>query len=302
MSTLKTRSKKSREGISILINDQAFAATQSATKNALCLSSPKNIRLDRIRRVVVITNALQLEEIAHFVHRANDRKRLLLLVRQDDNQNWITQLLERADVRTLRNMLVHSGLVVPKRVLTAWESGAQEDLIADAAVIGDRLFVIDCALNRYEIQFEKMKALAQIPIKDRHKYTISEEGGCISWEDYDVDINLESLRVVLDPVAAEKSKTRKAANDRGFGAAIAKLRKDHNIPQNAIAGLTDRQIRRIEAGEQHATTSSLRHLAAAHKMNLQQYLSEIARWVEKLKEPSEQLKRPPRERNGANER
>jgi len=44
--------------------------------------------------------------------------------------------------------------------------------------------------------------------------------------------------------------------------------------------LTDRQVRRIEAGK-HATLKSLEILASAHGMSLNQYLNAIARYVHK---------------------
>jgi hypothetical protein len=167
-----------------------------------------------------------------------------------------------------------------KRVLTAWQYGAQDQLIADAAVFDNRLYVLNCVLKRYEISFESIKALARIPKKDRDNFLISEEGSHISWTEHDVDLDLDSIRVVVDPAAARKAQVRKLSHDKRFGAAIAKLRKEKGLLQNQISGLTDRQVRRIEAGE-HATLKSLEILAEAHKMGLNQYLNAVAGHVHK---------------------
>ena len=239
----------------------------------------KDVNIDLAHNVFVMANARELEEIADFVRRANESKKLrAIMVRQDTHQNWITQLLAKADLRTLRNMIVHSGRDVPRRVLTAWQYGAQDQLIADAAVFDDRLYVLNCALKRYEISFESIKSLARIPKKDRDNFIISEEGSHISWTKYDVDLDLDSIRVVVDPVAARKAQVKKLAHDKRFGGAIARLRKAKGLLQNQILGLTDRQVRRIEAGE-HVTLKSLEILAKAHGMLLNQYLNEAARHV-----------------------
>lgn len=169
------------------------------------------------------------------------------------------------------------------RILKAWQFGAQNNLIADAAVMDNRLFVLDCALKRYEIKFDQLKALAKIPRNARSKFIISEEGGHITWPDYDVDLDLDSLRVVLDPDLAEKAAARKLAHDRQFGAAIACLRNERKLRQGDIIGLTDRQVRRIESGDQHAGLKSLQLIAKAHDLQLKQYLSRVAKCIGELR-------------------
>jgi len=64
----------------------------------------------------------------------------------------------------MRNTLVHTNSVVPKRVINAWTMGAQEQLIADATVIGDRLLVLSCAIEKLEVPFDSLPALKRISI------------------------------------------------------------------------------------------------------------------------------------------
>jgi hypothetical protein len=106
-----------------------------------------------------MVSATALLDVSEFVSIANRRHQLrALFVRDDMDARWLPQLFERAGLRTLRNTLVHSDLTVPRRVLTAWWHGAQSELIAEGNMADDRLFVISCALERYEIPFDKMVA------------------------------------------------------------------------------------------------------------------------------------------------
>ncbi|MBM4321763.1 MAG: hypothetical protein FJ125_17955, partial [Deltaproteobacteria bacterium] len=88
--------------------------------------------------VFVFAVASELPAVAEFVREANRRHQLrVLLVHADMDERWIAPMLARAELRTLRNLLVHRGPEVPRRVVEAWLLGAQDDLIADAVVMGD---------------------------------------------------------------------------------------------------------------------------------------------------------------------
>ena len=64
-------------------------------------------------------------------------------------------------------------------------------------------------------------------------------------------------------------------HDSRYGAAIAKLRLRMGLKQSEIKGLSEKQVRRIEKGER-TTNDALRRLAAAHRMDLESYLRELA--------------------------
>lgn len=175
----------------------------------------------------------------------------------------------------MSNRLMINSLRLKYGVLTAWNYGAQDKLISDAAVFADKLFVCDCALNRYEIAFAQIRDLSAIPANKRTDFVISEDGSRISWPDHDIDINLDSIKTAINP---HTSKAEAKEHDRIFGAAIAKLRKAHGIKQYEIPGLDERQVRRIESGQQHATPKSLQSLANAHGMELNDYLNTVAKY------------------------
>ena len=73
----------------------------------------------------------------------------------------------------------HTNSVVPKRMMNAWTMGAKEQLIADATVIGDRLLVLSCAVEKLEVPFDSLPALKRISIDHHSKFIIDDDGSCL---------------------------------------------------------------------------------------------------------------------------
>ncbi|MBZ5536848.1 MAG: DUF2442 domain-containing protein [Acidobacteriia bacterium] len=231
---------------------------------------------ERALNLFVLVTATGLPDVSEFVSVANRRHQLrALFVRDDTNARWLPHWFERAGLRTLRNTLVHSDATVPRRVLTAWLHGAQNELIADANVADDRLFLISCALEHYEVPFDRVPAMKAIPPAQRSTFEMDEDGSYIHWPGPDIHLDLDAIRAALDPKSRAKAAAVKASRDQRYGAAIAKLRAARGLKQSDIKGLSERHVRRIEKGE-GASSEALRRLAEAHGMSLDQYLRKVA--------------------------
>lgn len=227
--------------------------------------------------VIVIALASELEQVAEFVRKANRRHHLkALLVHADLDERWISQMLDRADLRTLRNLLVHRGHEQPRRVLDAWKIGSQDVLLADAVALSDRLIVLTCALERLEVPWTAVRALGDMKKEWRTQFEIASDGSYIHWPDADVHLDVEALRVAIDPKAREAARLQHQRRGKGFGRAISRLRRKQEIRQTDIPGLSARQVRRIENGEVFPRVSSLEKLAKAHGMDISNYLDELA--------------------------
>ncbi len=245
--------------------------------------SKKNKISASSKNLFLISNSLGVNDLAPLIHSANNKHQLkALLIREEQNQNWITRILDMADLRTLRNLLVFSNWVVPKRILTAWRYGVQDKLIADAAVFDDQLYVQDCALNTIVVPFASIKALSRIPKNKRREFSISEEGAIIEWAEFDTQFDLEILQITLNPELGNKYLLQKIAHDELFGKAIANIRYKKNLGQRDILGLSERQVRRIENGES-ASLKCLEALAQAHQLPLKEYLNLLANETQKIR-------------------
>lgn len=230
----------------------------------------------RVRNVFVLVAATELPAISEFLSVVNRRHQLrALLVRDDVTPSSMPQMFERAGLRMMRNTIVHSDPTMPARVLTAWANHAQDQLIARASVSEDHLFVLSCALQPYEVAFDRMAALERISVAERANFTVDEDGSYIHWPGPDIHIDLDAIRNAIDPEARAKAATARLLHDGRYGAAIARLRLAKGLRQSDVEGLSERQVRRIEKGE-GTTCEALRCLAAAHHMGLEKYLEAVA--------------------------
>ena len=263
--------------MTVLVHDDQGDRALPRGSGFRILRDPDQGEVGQATNLFVLASALRLGEVAKVVHLANQSHHLrALFVREDTDPSWLPQLFNRATLRTFRNTLVHSGPELPRRVMNAWHLGAQDQLIARAVVENDRLRVINCALNEFEIGFERLPALARLPVRERRSFEIAEDGSYMHWPASDVHLDLEAIRIATEPEWKERSDVARLAHDERFGGALAKVRKAHGLRQADIPGLSERQVRRIEAGGS-PKVSSLQRFAKAHGLSLNKYLEEVAR-------------------------
>lgn len=230
------------------------------------------------RHLFVAVSASMLPKFSSIIKAANETKYLrALFIREDVDAKLFPQILQRADLRLMRNTLVHGAddWLTPERVMNAWRMGSEHDLIATAAVNGDNLYVVTCALQWLEVPFEKIAALKELPSELRSKFEIDEAGSFLHWPEPDIHIDVDTIRYAVDAKWREKCDLEKLTYDRNFGKAIAEIRKKYDLRQSDIGSLTDRQLRRIESGEARPSVATLKLLAKAHKRSLDAYLEEV---------------------------
>ena len=228
------------------------------------------------RDVFVLTSVPDLPVVTEFVSAANRLNHLrTLFVREDDNAQFLPQMLYEANLRMSRHILVHADLDVPKRVLTAWSLGCPDELIASAQVINDELFVMACDHRLLRVRFEDLPALERIPVHQRPDFALSSEGSYMHWPDADVHIDLDAIRYAKDDAWRQKKDRGSVIYNARFGKAVALLRKQHGLNQSDVQGLSERQVRRIEKGER-TKVDTLAILAKSHGRSLKDYLDAIA--------------------------
>lgn len=148
-------------------------------------------------------------------------------------------------------------------------------MIANATVIDDRLIVISCEPETYEIGFDALPSLRKLSSNERSDFGVSADGSYIYWPGADIHLDIDAIRNVLDPNWRDEAAAKRLEHDASYGHAIAELRKESGLRQSDIPGLSERRVRRIESGE-GLTAAALRFLAVAHKMDLDEYLTALA--------------------------
>src|SRR5579872_5194727 len=203
--------------------------------------------VDKYQHLFVLCSDLHLPVAAEFVSALNRIHKLqALFVKSETNPALLPQMLERANLRLVHNMLVHQDSIVPRRVMTAWQRNAQSELIATASIADDRLIVVSCEPKTYEVSFNAMPALKKVSSRHRRNFEIAEDGAFIHWPLEEIHLDLDAIRSAIDPLWRKKSERIRRAHGRDYGRAIASVRRSHGLKQSDAEGISERQLRRIE--------------------------------------------------------
>ena len=172
------------------------------------------------------------------------------------------------------------------RILLAWHDGVEDDTIAAAWVEADNLIVESCAIKRYSVAFNSISALAKISANDRLKFRMHEFGNYLYWPNYDIHLNIESIKYHTDKKYREEKAFEQIAYNKNYGQAIAQLRKRYGLTQKQIetsSNISARQLYRVESAGYKPTIMLLEKLAAAHKLELNEYLNALAEIIQERK-------------------
>jgi DNA-binding transcriptional regulator YiaG len=157
----------------------------------------------------------------------------------------------------------------------AQSDGAQP--IVDAWIEDGRLVLLAPSFVRLGVPLEKLARLIGTNQAKIGSFKIDEDGRYLCWPHADVHLGWDQFRQLVDPTAvlADMQKTKKF-NQR-YGAAIRALREELGLKQTDISGVTERQLRRVEHGEQAASKATLAALAKTHVQSLDEYLDVLAK-------------------------
>ena len=268
--------EKVERKLAIVVPEKRYARHVPRRSCLKLFSRPAVGLLDRWRNLFVWVSIGELEEVSPFVRQANQRHVLRgLFVEAERDCGLLPQLLHRAKVRTLKNMFIHFDAQVPRRVLHAYCIGAEAELIANAQVVDSELHVLSCDAQSYVLSFDEMPAIRTVGPGDRSLFEIAEDGSYLHWPAADVHLDIETIRAQTDAEYRERLLVERAEREGRIGRAIALLRREAGLRQGDVAGLSERQVRRIEKGE-GTKVKTFRSLAEAHGMGLDEYLDKIA--------------------------
>jgi len=263
--------------LSIVLFDEKFHDQISSKRHLKIYKSLKTKNLVDHKNIFIVSKATNLFDLSDFIREANKRNHLkALFIRPDIDKEIIPKMMYSANVRSLRNTLIHQTPEMLKRILNAWEIGAQDQLIADANISNDKLYVLSCSLKMYSVLMDEIPALKEMNVKFRRKFSLAEDGRFIHWEKNDIHIDIETLEYHTNVKFRRKSDLKKLQYYQNLGTNIKKIREVTGIYQSDIPGLSARQVRRIENGETQPTTKALDKMASALNMSLDDFLNKLA--------------------------
>jgi hypothetical protein len=163
------------------------------------------------------------------------------------------------------------------RVCFALGSDGSRASIVDAYKVGDKLFVRGPKHRMLHVPLESIPALRGKSRAAIGNFSIDSDGSFIYWPDLDVHLGWNQFLQAVDPAELRKAQQRSIGFNERYGAAIRTVREAAGIVQSKVEGLTERQMRRIEQGENRATTAAISALARAHGLDANEYMERLAK-------------------------
>jgi hypothetical protein len=175
-----------------------------------------------------------------------------------------------------REPYIAPDVQVVRRMILAWQSKAQQRLIASASIENDKLVMWTCEPKRYEIPVATIPALARLKPQALSNFKVSTSGSRIHWDDDDIDLTAETIRAFADPEFRQQQHDNYRQEAVRYADAIRSLREEHGLRQSSFEGLTEREVRRLEKGETIPRIATLEKLASGHGMAVDDYLQALA--------------------------
>ncbi len=149
--------------------------------------------------------------------------------------------------------------------------------IIEAYLAGNSILVRGPKHRLLHVPVSSVPALRGQPRPVLVNFHIDPDGSFIAWPDLDVQLGWNQFLQAVDPGELHKAQQRSAGFNQRYGEAIRTVRAAAGILQSNVAGLTGRQLRRIEQGQCRATTAALAALAKAHGLDVNAYMESLAK-------------------------
>ena len=84
------------------------------------------------------------------------------------------------------------------------------------------------------------------------------------------------MQQLADPEAALKASQKSEQFNKRYGRAVQKLREEAGLKRSDIAGISEKQLGRIEKGECRLTSNAIEALSRKHKLEPNEYMQKLA--------------------------
>ncbi len=181
---------------------------------------------------------------------------------------------QRLHIASNRNRASEAELLY--RLVSGLAEYDRSSAVVDAWLEGEELVLLSPSFNRMVVPFEKLTRFLGSDLSKFAEFEIDEDGSFVYWPHADVHLGWKQLQQIIDPTAAiEDVKKSKDFRER-YGNAIRSLRESSGLRQSDVKGLTSRQLRRIEHGEQIVSRKALEALAESHQVPVEEYMKKLA--------------------------
>ncbi len=148
--------------------------------------------------------------------------------------------------------------------------------IVDAWVEGEDLVLLSPSFDRMIVPSDRLSRFLGNDLSKLSNFEIDEDGRFLCWPHSDSHLGWKQFHQLIDPTVALEDAKKSDQFKVNYGNAIRTLRELLGLKQSEIVGLTPRQLRRIEHGEQVVSKKALEALSRAHGIPIDTYLRKLA--------------------------
>ena len=163
-----------------------------------------------------------------------------------------------------------------QRLTSAFKLSDSSDCILDAKIEGEVLHVVSPNFDRLEVPIAAIPELRNADHAKVQAFEIDEDGSFIYWPDLDLHLGWSQLQQIVDPQAARKALQKSQQFNVRYGKAVQNFREAAKLKSGNIAGLSEKQLGRIEKGECRLTSNAIEALSRAHGLTANDYLQKLA--------------------------
>lgn len=164
---------------------------------------------------------------------------------------------------------------VVKRLVIALKRPAPWEGILDAYVLRDTLVVVLGDMSAREFPISRLPRVRRFKSALRRRFVIDSSGSYLHWPDQDVYMGPSQMLQAVDPIYLFDIEIRRyeIAN---VSQALLDMRKNRQLRQAEIPGLSERHVRRLEKEKVRLTVEAATRFASAFALTLPEFLDELS--------------------------
>ena len=210
------------------------------------------------------------------VEAATSSTRYLVLI--DVPQPAIPRLVSAFDLRRPEHrMYITPDKGAVKRLLLAEFRDRAMEGIVDGYVLADELVLLLGDFSMRSFPIGRIPELRRMRRGEIANFELDEDGSFLYWPEHDLHLGVSQLLQAVDPSYLADVEIRRLPGSTAVGVAITRMREERGLRQSDVAGLSERQVRRIEKAISRLGGDAAKRFAAAFEMSLANFLDQVAR-------------------------
>lgn len=173
-------------------------------------------------------------------------------------------------------------LSVVKRLVIALKRPVVWEGILDAYVLADFLVVVLGDMSVREFPIKRLPRIRRFEPAVVKRFEIDSAGSYLYWPERDVHMGASQMLQAVDPMYLADAEIRRYEMEK-VSLALLDMRKERQLRQGEILGLSERHVRRLEREEARLTVDAATKLAMAFGQTRSEFLNELSQRLTALR-------------------